>query len=428
MLSRLWKPIKDSGRREQHDEFTLFEPDRSAAAGLRRRRLPRRALLLAVVLAGASASAYFAWKDFELPPSDLPRVPPLDATPGGERQRESDRYRETLQAANEINADQAYDEGNSFISVPEATLEGIVTIPPREFDPWTIETPAETETGQAESEPSARREIEFGRPDLPELPAEPRSANSISAEENPYLNLALGQMNALAGAMAIPAPASVKLNAGDSLALEAKDSEGSNEMVGTGRAKKVPEIRIPAGEILYAETLLAVDSRLESPVAAVVVQGPLKGARVLGGFTAHPSADGLYLNFDRLVDPNGDLHNIEAVGIDGITAKVALASDIHDALLPRLGPLMAASFLSDVAAHASRPRRTAIEFGGNSAIVSDKPSIRESFFAGVAGAADRIKSDLEASASSGPVISLKERYPIGVLFLTPAGPETIVED
>ena len=51
---------------------------------------------------------------------------------------------------------------------------------------------------------------------------------------------------------------------------------------------------------------------------------------------------------------------------------------------------LAATFVADFANHAAQPSQTAIEFGESSAIIYDKPSIRDSLFAGIGAAANQI--------------------------------------
>ncbi|MDE0112877.1 MAG: DotG/IcmE/VirB10 family protein, partial [Albidovulum sp.] len=298
-------------------------------------------------------------------------------------------------------------------------------VPAKEHAPWNRGLPGKPAMGQSKPEPEngLDRHLNINTASAHERPANVGSEDPVAVEENPYLNLVLGQMNALAGAMSIAAPASQELKVSDSRPLETEDSEKFPDSVESIGAETVDEVlKIPAGEILYAETLTAVDSRRQTPVAAVVVQGPLAGSKLIGGFSTHSGAKGLYLEFSGFADKAGEFHEIDAVAIDGFTASAAVASDINDSLLSRLGRELAATFVADLAKHASQPGRSVIEIGGNPAIIYDKPGIRESLFAGIGSAADKIKSELNSTSSSKPVISLRAGHPIGVLFLSPLEP------
>ena len=101
----------------------------------------RKALVIGAVALGIGGTGYFALSDGAEVPSRLARVPPMDTTPGGQRQRESERYQETLQVANELNADNAVRAGNSFIPIPEDLTESIN--PPLEVGtaPWSNRPP-----------------------------------------------------------------------------------------------------------------------------------------------------------------------------------------------------------------------------------------------------------------------------------------------
>ncbi|MCY4542193.1 MAG: DotG/IcmE/VirB10 family protein [Rhodobacteraceae bacterium] len=68
----------------------------------------------------AGGLVYLGFASQEGQKSHIARLPNLDATPGGERQRESAQYQDTLRAANDLNLERARSEGNSFVLVPEA--------------------------------------------------------------------------------------------------------------------------------------------------------------------------------------------------------------------------------------------------------------------------------------------------------------------
>ena len=295
MFATVRKSIANAGRPNPSEDYEQFEPGQTKGHRCGR-RLPRTAILLAVVLAGSSASVYFAWRDAEMPPSGLPRVPFLDSTPGGERQRESDRYRETLQTANEINANAAEEKGDSFISAPEATLEELAAVPAKEHAPWNRGLPGKPATGQSKPGPEKGldRHLAINTSSAHDRPASVGSGDPVEVEDSPYPDLVLGRMNALAGAMAIAAPASQELKVLDSRLLETEDSEKIPDSVESIGAESADALKITAGEMLYAETPAAVDSRRQTPAAAVVAQGPLAESRPVGGLSTHSAAKGLY--------------------------------------------------------------------------------------------------------------------------------------
>lgn len=103
-----------------------------------------------------------------------------------------------------------------------------------------------------------------------------------------------------------------------------------------------------AGTILFAVLDTSVNSDMRnSPVMATIVQGPLKGSKVLGNFSFSKEAKSVLLQFTVLSSPQ--LKNsigMSAVAIDPNTAHTALASNVDNHYLLRYGGLFAASFIS----------------------------------------------------------------------------------
>ena len=78
------------------------------------------------VIGTAIVAGYASFGLREIDPSKLSRIPRIDSTPGGERQAESQHYRQTLMDANSINAEAAVRTGSSYISIPEGLPTNII--------------------------------------------------------------------------------------------------------------------------------------------------------------------------------------------------------------------------------------------------------------------------------------------------------------
>ena len=135
-------PLDETWRREEvagGKSFRRMDGNSSEQMGSRKSHSPqaenakpkfirfrsRKALAVGAAALGVGGAGYFALSDVAEVPSRLARVPAMDTTPGGQRQRESERYRETLQTANEMNAANADRARNSFIPIPEDLTESI---------------------------------------------------------------------------------------------------------------------------------------------------------------------------------------------------------------------------------------------------------------------------------------------------------------
>ena len=102
---------------------------------------------------------------------------------------------------------------------------------------------------------------------------------------------------------------------------------------------------IKAGSILYGVLETGIDSDESSPVLARIVEGDLKGARLVGGFTK--AKEHVVIKFNRISIPGVEKSvPISMYAIDQNTARTALASHVDHHYLLRYGGLFATSFLS----------------------------------------------------------------------------------
>ena len=235
----------------------------------------RKALVIGAAALGIGGAGYFALSDVAEIPSRLARVPEMDTTPGGQRQRESERYRETLKTANELNAENAGRAGSSFIPIPEDLTESIN--PPLEVGaaPWANRAPdvLDQTPAQVPSTPDADPDSEKvdeidpvdDAADTPEPPNPPISdgdqseafdssvaanpvenripdrtvsgpnsqepagrSNGSANADNPYLSAMIGQMNAIARGLAVHPPKGEILIANGQYGSNERSGDGSN--------------------------------------------------------------------------------------------------------------------------------------------------------------------------------------------------------
>ena len=235
----------------------------------------RKALVIGAAALGIGGAGYFALSDVAEVPSRLARVPEMDTTPGGQRQRESERYRETLQTANELNAENAGRAGSSFIPIPEDLTESIN--PPLEVGaaPWAdrasnaLDQAPPQVPGATDADPDSEKVDEVhpieDAADAPEPPTTPISSgdqskafdSSVAADptentipdptvggpnsqepagrsngsakaDNPYRAAIIGQMNAIARGLAVRPPKGEILIANGQYGRNGRSGDGLN--------------------------------------------------------------------------------------------------------------------------------------------------------------------------------------------------------
>ena len=109
---------------------------------------------------------------------------------------------------------------------------------------------------------------------------------------------------------------------------------------------------VKAGTIFFATLDTSINTDEPGPIMATLVQGPYKGAKLIGSvsFSPQSTAEKVTLNFSTLVLPDAPKSlTIQAVAIDPDTARIALASDVDHHYLLRYGTMLASSLLTGYA-------------------------------------------------------------------------------
>jgi type IV secretory pathway VirB10-like protein/polyhydroxyalkanoate synthesis regulator phasin len=110
---------------------------------------------------------------------------------------------------------------------------------------------------------------------------------------------------------------------------------------------------IKAGAIIFAVLDTGVNSDYpDTPVMATIVQGPFKGAKLLGKVQVAqgPNKEKVSLTFNTMgMDTWPTNKSVNAFAIDPDTARTVLASDVDHHYALRYGAIMATSFLSGYA-------------------------------------------------------------------------------
>ncbi len=108
---------------------------------------------------------------------------------------------------------------------------------------------------------------------------------------------------------------------------------------------------IKSGTIMFAVLDTAVDSDYpDTPVMVTIVQGPMKGARLIGKLSLAQGMDRVSLNFNLMDrDDWSKTKTVSAFAIDPDTARTVMASSVNHHYLMRYGSLFASSFMTGFA-------------------------------------------------------------------------------
>ncbi|MCY3878969.1 MAG: hypothetical protein OXF74_07295 [Rhodobacteraceae bacterium] len=370
----------------------------------------RTALFLIGCLALIGAVGFAAITPPTVEPSRLAKIPHMDSTPGGQHQRDSQRYRETLRQANINQAEEANSSGQSFVSSPEGLPE---QLPRPAVDPLPGAVGDERDAIAANAEvarqiaETAQMSQDMELRPLPEI----REFPGPEDDANPFLADILRQMGAIARATEIPGIVSVTLHG-----PSAEPSTDENSVDGDDAARL---IRISAGTVLAGEILTQIDSDVPAPVAVRLLAGAAAGSILIGEFKTLPRQNGVAIEFASLTHPQGVETGVMAMAVDPLSRSASLAGEVDPRPVARYGPTMLSAFVGGFAQNAARPGVTLFDSASGIFAASGKPTMRDNVIAGIGQAANLAASDYADNAPDSARIRLFAGDRIGILFLTP---------
>lgn len=197
------------------------------------------------------------------------------------------------------------------------------------------------------------------------------------------------------------------------------------EVIAGGRAGAGPAALIKAGTVAYAVLDTAVNSDEPGPILATIIEGPLKGSRLIGTMSpTTPPVGGfpekVMLNFSTLSAPNKPTSiGIQAVAIDPCTARTALASDVDHHYLIRYGTLFASAFLVGYAKVITSMGTTQTTAANGLATTTTTPilSNRQQIFAALGQVGQTWAQAVAPYANLPPTITVDQGEGLGILFL-----------
>jgi type IV secretory pathway VirB10-like protein len=196
----------------------------------------------------------------------------------------------------------------------------------------------------------------------------------------------------------------------------------SGDATGTEEASQTAEPIIPAGTILYGETLTSSSSDLPGPVLVEVTTGQFKGGRLVGSFQTAESVDRMVVEFTSMTLPDGVSVPVSAYAVDGVSAETAVASDVNRRYVQRYAPVLAAAFITGYAGSAAQPDQQVVELGDGNSVVTGTTTEKQNLYAGLAAAGEAIGADLIQNAPKGPEVILRSGWPVGIMFVEPVSP------
>lgn len=375
-----------------------------------------------LIVAGAVAVAviggviYVSMERKDLPSSNVSVKASLDTTAGGENQKRSPAYQESIERANDARFKEGMETGKTVIPTIEHPVESLKPPEPTGEKPW------KNASQEDAPPPPAPLSLPQTPPPAPAARgAEPAPQEVQKAPDKNDMSQAIfDQMKQLAALWSPRAAGSFEIAKSASEGQGGKGgSSGDARSVHASAPRVKAKALISAGTILYGSTLTSTNSdAVGSPVAATIDAGPFRKSRLVGGFTLGQNNGGkLVVKFTKMTLPTGETVPVDAYAVDGMTAETAVASDVDGRYLQRYAPVIGAAFVAGFGQAAGTVGTMAQSSMGGTVYASPAPSLRQAAFTGLGTAAGMIAGDVMARAPKGPLIKLEADYPIAVLFV-----------
>lgn len=357
-----------------------------------------RFLLIVLIAVLAVMAMAIARNTSESAPSEVPDVPSRPFVPGGKVQQESPAYQKALDQDDTRRASEAEERGSSAMPTLGAPED----------------QPQETPPTQQTSEPTYR-------PSSPTAPAGHGGAGAAPVDTTALAQAMQEQMRGLFQAWSparseavVLMPRTAPGNPGSQTESARSGAAGAE----VPRREAAPAVLIPAGAIHYAVLVTSSNSDAPGPVTVEILQGPFRGARLVGSFTRPQNADRLVVQFNSLTDVTGRSYPVNAVAVSPQTSETAVASDVDPRLVERYGLRMAAAFVAGLGEALGSAGSTSVStIFGTTTTSQDSVGLGTAAAAGLGEAAGAISSDLEGAAAVGPLVTLDAGDPLGVLYV-----------
>lgn len=191
----------------------------------------------------------------------------------------------------------------------------------------------------------------------------------------------------------------------------------------TTTTQALPPI-IKAGTILFAVLDTTVNSDYpDNPVMATIVQGPFKGAKLLGKLQTTKSVAGqmdrVTLNFTLMNEDHWPTtKGVTAYGIDPDTARIAIASSVNYHYMLRFGSMFATAFLQGYATAITTSASTSTTgiFGTSTTHPSLSPGQKIAVALGQVG--QTLGQVTQNYANIPPTVKVDSGVGLGILFMS----------
>jgi YD repeat-containing protein len=193
-------------------------------------------------------------------------------------------------------------------------------------------------------------------------------------------------------------------------------TQGENDRRTSGAGRSTPLVK--AGTIQYAVLDTAVNTDEPGPILATIVEGKLKGSRLIGTVTRQEKK--AMLTFTVLTGPMfSSKASINAVAIDPDTARTGIASDVDSHYWLRYGTLFGAAFVQGYAQvlMTSGATITPPSVVTPGQVIPPNLSPKNKLYAALGNVGTRYQAVLGSNFNTPPTVTINSGIGLAILFL-----------
>jgi len=396
---------------DSEDGFDEFSQKSGLGDIIRQNPLAKVGAVVGGVVLVAGALWLFGGSETETLGSSVPTGSNVTSIPGGS-QEVSPAYREAVEQQNEADLENAIKRGESAIPVPIETPDARLQVPEVEEE---VEDPLYRWRKLQEERVERQMQTQ-------DLDAEPVTVLDAEQQSEAINDLAQGmrsQMESVLGSTSEAKQFTTRQFITISDDTEGAMGDGTGAVGEDSGFEEVTEeiVVIPAGKIVYGQTLLEINSDVPSQVLVKVLSGPLKGWKLLGSFQVLTDIEMMAITFNLAVNDDGDQYDLDAVMLNPDTSLGAMATDVDHRYLRRIVLPAAASFLEAYAEAVGNSGRTTISVSNGASETAENPtSDKQDVALGISEVGSDVGAILDELGDVPVRIVIEAGTPIGIFF------------
>ncbi len=382
-------------------------------------------LIIIVVVGLIAAFLIFGGKD-DAPKSEVGAPIKEREAPG---QQTSEDYSNAIAEVNQQRLEEAQRNGESTIPIQTAGPDSTNVNGLNEEPPVTIDDPlkdyrfgAQTNGANQPLDPNALQPVLTNNPNqnVPQqqvvLGPDPAAVDALAQAMGEQMKGILGK-HEIRSAQIMTVTDLKAIRDAEAAALKNNAIATNSGTNGVTADEEPVEIIIPAGTIVYAQTLTEANSDAPGPVLARLASGPLAGSRILGTFDN--TDEYLTLNFNTIV-VKGISQSVNAVALDPKTTLPAVATDIDHKYMTRFVLPAAASFIEGMGDAIAQHEQTITVNNGTTSSSESDLNTKQEVASALADSTSKISDSLDEQADQAKIgVKVRSGTPIGILFLEP---------